>query len=134
MSFSGTVLCDIGPLNACAGGPFSAGGAAAPAALVLRVEGRDGRCRRPRPADLLGGGPQICMVGMKSGLGFSSYSASKFAVVIMSEGLAMELTPLDIGVTVLCPGFVRARNSCSRAMVASVPGLGGRSGSVVSMA
>ncbi len=49
------------------------------------------------------------MVGMNSGLGFSPYSASKFAVVNMSEGLAMQLAPLGIGVTVLCPGFVRTR-------------------------
>jgi NAD(P)-dependent dehydrogenase (short-subunit alcohol dehydrogenase family) len=46
---------------------------------------------------------------MKSGMGFSAYSASKFAVVNMSEGLAARLKPLGIGVTVLCPGFVRTR-------------------------
>lgn len=49
------------------------------------------------------------MAGMNSGLGFSAYSASKFAVVNMSEGLSKELTPHGIGVTVLCPGFVRTR-------------------------
>jgi NAD(P)-dependent dehydrogenase (short-subunit alcohol dehydrogenase family) len=49
------------------------------------------------------------MAGILSGLGFSPYGASKFAVVTMSEGLAMELRPLGIGVTVLCPGFVRTR-------------------------
>jgi NAD(P)-dependent dehydrogenase (short-subunit alcohol dehydrogenase family) len=49
------------------------------------------------------------MAGMTGGLGFSPYSASKFAVVSMSEGLAMQLAPLDIGVTVLCPSFVRTR-------------------------
>jgi NAD(P)-dependent dehydrogenase (short-subunit alcohol dehydrogenase family) len=47
------------------------------------------------------------MAGMISGLGFSPYGASKFAVVTMSEGLAMQLKPLGIGVSVLCPGFVR---------------------------
>jgi NAD(P)-dependent dehydrogenase (short-subunit alcohol dehydrogenase family) len=51
------------------------------------------------------------MAGMNSGLGFSPYSASKFAVVNMSEGLAMQIAPLGIGVTVLCPGFVRTRIS-----------------------
>lgn len=51
------------------------------------------------------------MAGMNSGLGFSPYSASKFAVVNMSEGLALQLKPLGIGVTVLCPGFVRTRIS-----------------------
>jgi len=49
------------------------------------------------------------MAGMNSGLGFNSYSASKFAVVNMSEGLAWQVAPLGIGVTVLCPGFVRTR-------------------------
>jgi NAD(P)-dependent dehydrogenase (short-subunit alcohol dehydrogenase family) len=51
------------------------------------------------------------MAGMLSVLGFSPYAASKFAVVTMSEGLAMQLRPLGIGVTVLCPGFVRTRIS-----------------------
>jgi NAD(P)-dependent dehydrogenase (short-subunit alcohol dehydrogenase family) len=51
------------------------------------------------------------MAGMQSGLGFSPYAASKFAVVNMSEGLAMQLKPLGIGVSVLCPGFVRTRIS-----------------------
>jgi NAD(P)-dependent dehydrogenase (short-subunit alcohol dehydrogenase family) len=49
------------------------------------------------------------MAGLLSVLGLSPYAASKFAVVTMSEGLAMELEPLGIGVTVLCPGFVRTR-------------------------
>ena len=49
--------------------------------------------------------------GMQSRLGFSPYGASKFAVVNMSEGLSMELKPLGIGVTVLCPSFVRTRIS-----------------------
>jgi NAD(P)-dependent dehydrogenase (short-subunit alcohol dehydrogenase family) len=50
------------------------------------------------------------MAGMlAAGMGFSPYAASKFAVVAMSEGLAAELKPLGIGVTVLCPGYVRTR-------------------------
>jgi NAD(P)-dependent dehydrogenase (short-subunit alcohol dehydrogenase family) len=51
------------------------------------------------------------MAGMVSGLGFSPYAASKFAVVTMSEGLAMQLAPLGIGVSVLCPSYVRTRIS-----------------------
>src|SRR3954469_12791847 len=47
------------------------------------------------------------MAGMNSGLGFSPYVASKFAVVGMSEGLAAQLKPHGIGVSVLCPHFVR---------------------------
>jgi len=34
-------------------------------------------------------------------------------VVNLSEGLAKQVTPLGIGVTVLCPGFVRTRISDS---------------------
>jgi len=51
------------------------------------------------------------MAGMVNGFGFSPYSASKFAVVSMSEGLAMQLKPLGIGVSVLCAGHVRTRIS-----------------------
>src|SRR5215831_12684977 len=49
------------------------------------------------------------MAGFNAGLGFSPYVASKFSVVAVSEGLAMQLKPHGIGVTVLCPGFVRTR-------------------------
>ncbi len=57
------------------------------------------------------------MAGMRNGLGISPYSATKFAVVSMSEGLAAELKPFGIGVSVLCPGFVRTRimeSQCNR--------------------
>src|SRR5882757_5046642 len=47
------------------------------------------------------------MAGMINGMGFSPYAATKFAVVSMSEGLAPQLKALGIGVSVLCPGFVR---------------------------
>lgn len=47
------------------------------------------------------------MAGMETGLGFSPYGASKFAVVGMSEGLCHQLKPLGVGVSVLCPHFVR---------------------------
>lgn len=49
------------------------------------------------------------MAGMNGGLGLSPYTASKFAVVGMSEGLAAQLKPHGIGVTVLCPSYVRTR-------------------------
>jgi len=49
------------------------------------------------------------MAGINGGLGFSPYAASKFAVVAMSEGLSMQLKPHGIGVSVLCPSFVRTR-------------------------
>lgn len=47
------------------------------------------------------------MAGMVNGLGFTPYPVSKFAVVGLSEGLAAALQPLGIGVSVLCPGWVR---------------------------
>src|SRR6266851_43881 len=47
------------------------------------------------------------MAGMINGMGFSPYSATKFAVVSMSEGLAAQLKPFGIGVSVLCPSYVR---------------------------
>lgn len=51
------------------------------------------------------------MAGLQSGSRLSPYTTSKYAVVAMSEGLAYELKPLGIGVSVLCPGFVRTRIS-----------------------
>jgi NAD(P)-dependent dehydrogenase (short-subunit alcohol dehydrogenase family) len=51
------------------------------------------------------------MAGMLSPGSFNPYAASKFAVIAMSEGLAAQLGPLGIGVSVLCPGFVRTRIS-----------------------
>jgi NAD(P)-dependent dehydrogenase (short-subunit alcohol dehydrogenase family) len=53
------------------------------------------------------------MAGLNSGLGFSPYSAGKFAVINISEGLARQVAPLGIGVTVLCPGYVRTRIASS---------------------
>jgi len=49
------------------------------------------------------------MAGMISDMGFSPYAAPKFAVVAMSEGLRPQLLPFGIGVSVLCPYFVRTR-------------------------
>ncbi|WP_245313095.1 SDR family NAD(P)-dependent oxidoreductase [Bradyrhizobium macuxiense] len=49
------------------------------------------------------------MGGLNGGLGFSPYSASKHAVVAISEGLAWQLAPDRIGVSVLCPSYVRTR-------------------------
>ncbi len=46
------------------------------------------------------------LAGMLSGPGMEPYSATKFAVVAMSEGWAAQLAPKNIGVSILCPGFV----------------------------
>jgi NAD(P)-dependent dehydrogenase (short-subunit alcohol dehydrogenase family) len=49
------------------------------------------------------------MAGMVSPPGMEPYCATKFAVVAMSEGWYQQLAPLNIGVSVLCPGFVKTR-------------------------
>ncbi|MDO8422385.1 MAG: SDR family NAD(P)-dependent oxidoreductase [Parvibaculum sp.] len=49
------------------------------------------------------------MAGMISPPGMEPYCATKFAVVAMSEGWAGQLAPQNIGVSVLCPGFVSTR-------------------------
>ena len=54
------------------------------------------------------------MAGFLPGTGFGPYTATKFAVVGLSEALRAELTPQGIGVSVLCPGWVRTRITESR--------------------
>lgn len=49
------------------------------------------------------------MAGMISPPGMEPYSATKFAVVAMTEGWAAQLAAENIGVSALCPGFVRTR-------------------------
>jgi NAD(P)-dependent dehydrogenase (short-subunit alcohol dehydrogenase family) len=49
------------------------------------------------------------MAGMVSPPGMEPYCATKFAVVAMSEGWHQQLAPMNIGVSVLCPGFVKTR-------------------------
>lgn len=44
---------------------------------------------------------------VRPGLNGGAYSATKYAVVALSESLRNELAGTDIGVTVLCPGAVR---------------------------
>ncbi len=54
------------------------------------------------------------IAGMISPPGLEAYSATKFAVVAMSEGWAIQLAPQNIGVSILCPGFVKTRIHESR--------------------
>lgn len=49
------------------------------------------------------------IAGLISGPGMEPYSATKYAVVAMSEGWAGQLAGSKIGMSVLCPGFVRTR-------------------------
>jgi NAD(P)-dependent dehydrogenase (short-subunit alcohol dehydrogenase family) len=56
-------------------------------------------------------GGHIVNVSSSAGLvaspGMSAYTTTKFGVVGLSEVLRSELAPYGIGVTVVCPGFVR---------------------------
>jgi NAD(P)-dependent dehydrogenase (short-subunit alcohol dehydrogenase family) len=57
-----------------------------------------------------GEGGHIVSTGSMAGLISSSstqYNVSKYGVVALSEGLRVELAPRGIGISVLCPGFVR---------------------------
>ena len=49
------------------------------------------------------------IAGLISG-GSIAYNVSKYGVVALSEGLRRELAPRAIGVSVLCPGFIRTQN------------------------
>ena len=49
------------------------------------------------------------LAGMMSMPGLTPYSASKYAVVAISEGLAMECAGTNVGVSVVCPGWVKTR-------------------------
>lgn len=40
--------------------------------------------------------------------GREPYAATKFAILALSEGWAMQLAPRNIGVSVLCPGYVQS--------------------------
>ncbi len=54
------------------------------------------------------------MAGMIGVPGMEPYCATKFAVVAMSEGWAPQMAAHAIGVSVLCPGFVKTRIHESR--------------------
>jgi NAD(P)-dependent dehydrogenase (short-subunit alcohol dehydrogenase family) len=49
------------------------------------------------------------MAGFVPEIGFGPYTATKYALVGLSEALAVELAPHGIGVSVLCPGWVKTR-------------------------
>jgi NAD(P)-dependent dehydrogenase (short-subunit alcohol dehydrogenase family) len=51
---------------------------------------------------------------ISGGRGTPSYSVSKYGVVALSEGLRITLAPRAIGVSILCPGFVRTQIMNSR--------------------
>jgi meso-butanediol dehydrogenase/(S,S)-butanediol dehydrogenase/diacetyl reductase len=47
------------------------------------------------------------MVGKEAIPFFVHYSASKFAVIGLTQGLAKEMAPYDVNVNAVCPGVVR---------------------------
>jgi NAD(P)-dependent dehydrogenase (short-subunit alcohol dehydrogenase family) len=49
------------------------------------------------------------IAGLISSGGNITYNVSKYGVVALSEGLRGELAPRGIGVSALCPGFIRTR-------------------------
>ena len=63
------------------------------------------------------------IAGLVSGSG-NAYNVTKYGVVALSEGLRLELAPRGIGVSVLCPGFIRTQ------IIDSTRNLPGRFGSV----
>ena len=48
------------------------------------------------------------IAGLISGSG-NAYNVTKYGVMALSEGLRVELAPRGIGVSVLCPGFIRTQ-------------------------
>jgi NAD(P)-dependent dehydrogenase (short-subunit alcohol dehydrogenase family) len=53
------------------------------------------------------------IAGLISGVA-NPYNVTKYGVVALSEGLRFQLAPRGIGVSVLCPGFIRTRIMDSR--------------------
>lgn len=49
------------------------------------------------------------MAGLVPTPGLGSYTVSKYAVVAMSETLSLETADTNLGVSVLCPGFVQTK-------------------------
>ena len=56
--------------------------------------------------------------GLFAAGGFAPYNAAKFGIVGLSETLRVELEPLGIGVSVVCPGPTRTRIMANSAKIA----------------
>jgi NAD(P)-dependent dehydrogenase (short-subunit alcohol dehydrogenase family) len=54
------------------------------------------------------------IAGLISGGGAIPYNVTKYGVVALSEGMRVSLAPRGIGVSVLCPGFIRTHILNSR--------------------
>ncbi len=71
-------------------------------AFVPRMKAQGGEAHVVNTASMAG-------LSAFAAMGLGAYTASKFAVVSLSEVLAQELAETDIGVSVLCPGAVVTR-------------------------
>jgi NAD(P)-dependent dehydrogenase (short-subunit alcohol dehydrogenase family) len=56
--------------------------------------------------------------GLFAAGGFAPYNAAKFGILGLSETLRIELAPLGIGISVLCPGPTRTRIMANSAKIA----------------
>ena len=103
--------------------------------LDVNVLGVVRGCRVFTPLFRRQGGGQFVNVASMAGLVhppmMSAYSATKAAVVALSESLRLELAPDRIGVTVACPGFFRT-NLAETARTSS--GMGGLTRALVNRA
>jgi meso-butanediol dehydrogenase/(S,S)-butanediol dehydrogenase/diacetyl reductase len=73
---------------------------------------------RQRPASI------VCLAsisGKEGGAGFAHYTTSKFAVVGLTQCLAMELAEHDILVNAICPGIVETDMVAKMSREAGVP-------------
>ena len=71
------------------------------------------------------------IAGLLAAPGMEPYAATKFAVVAMSEGWRLQLAPRGIGVSVLCPAFVRTSIGSGHRNRPGGPRSSGQAGSMV---
>ncbi len=83
--------------------------------MAINVTGVYNGVRTVAPAMVARGSGHIVNTSSMNGLvpfgSFSAYSASKFAVLGLSDALREELAPLGVGVSTLFPGLTRSRMS-----------------------
>jgi len=91
--------------------------------LDVNVMGVVHGCRCFLPRMLAAGGPRhlvnvASLAGIAPPPGLSAYSTSKFAVMGLSDVLALELRDTEVGVTAVCPGVINTAITASDAQVA----------------
>jgi NAD(P)-dependent dehydrogenase (short-subunit alcohol dehydrogenase family) len=87
--------------------------------LTGTFNGAQAVCRRlqalQRPGHIVN---TASVQGLFAAAAFAPYNAAKFGIVGLSETLRIELEPLGIGVSVLCPGPTRTRIMANSARIA----------------